>query len=218
MLAAKSHSEQHDSDSLLIRNMQALMQHHNLNEAKLARIADIPQPTLHKILAGKTTDPRISTLKILADYFNTSVDDLYMGVSKTSLARTTAHVQSIPVISWQDCGKGLHFIHRLTPAQWHQWLVVEFLEKHLYALTTKPSMESAFHIGTTLIIDPLKTPKDGDLVIIHYPNSQEATLRKLTIDGPNQLLAAIHPNLRSDELTPEIKLLGIVIQARYTYS
>lgn len=78
-------------------------------------------------------------------------------------------------------------------------------------------MEPIFSVGTILIVDPQKKAKDGDLVVVYYPNSQEGTLRKLTVDGPNQLLAPLNPSLPSDELNDKTKILGIVIQSRYTY-
>lgn len=205
------------TESSLIDNLNSLMQYHKLHEASLARITNIPQPTLHKILTGKTADPRISTLKILADHFNTSIDELYVGNGKPGITQAKSETQSIPIISWEECIKGSGYFNILLPANWHQWLVVDMLDKRLYALTTKPCMELIFAIGTVLVIDTQKKPKDGDLVIVHYPNSQEATLRKLTIDGLNQLLAPINPHLSSDKITNEIKILGVVIQSRYTY-
>lgn len=217
MLAEQCSLENKTDNSLLIRNLHALVLHHNLNEAKLARITNIPQPTLHKILTGKTTDPRISTLKILADYFNTSVDELYTGVGKPGITHPQRDTQSVPIISWGECTKGANFLNGLLPSNWDKWLSVDFIGKRLYALVSKPSMEAIFPIGTVLIIGPQKKPKDGDLVVVYYPNSQEGTLRKLTVDGPNQLLAPPNPNLPSDELKDDINILGVVIQSRYTY-
>lgn len=36
----------------------------------------MPQPTIHRILTGESTEPRLSTLKPLADYFGVSVSEL----------------------------------------------------------------------------------------------------------------------------------------------
>src|SRR3989338_4542890 len=90
------------SHSTLTEQLQQLIATQGLNEADLARKTNIPQPTLHKILAGKTADPRASTLKILADYFNISVDQLISGTSLHQRLALT-ETQSVPIISWQDC-------------------------------------------------------------------------------------------------------------------
>lgn len=42
----------------------------------LARQLDIPPPSINRILSGQITDPRCSTLILLADYFDVSIDDL----------------------------------------------------------------------------------------------------------------------------------------------
>lgn len=211
------HSNDNTDSSPLISNLRTLMQRHNLSEAKLARVTNIPQPTLHKILAGKTSDPRISTIKILADYFETSIDDLYTGIVKSDTATVQHDKTSVPVISWQDCVRENSFLDRLSHSNWEAWLSSDFTKKHLFALITKPSMEPLFSKGTILIIDSQKNPKDGDLVVVYYSNSKEGTLRKLTIDGPNVLLVPLNTNLPSDNLNDNIKILGVVCQSRNTY-
>src|SRR5579863_6988609 len=65
----------------LTDNLRHLMQLKDISEAALARKTAIPQPTLHKILAGKTNDPRASTLKALADFFEISIDELLTGIA-----------------------------------------------------------------------------------------------------------------------------------------
>jgi len=42
----------------------------------LARELKIPPPTINRIIAGQVLDPRCSTLVLLADYFDVSIDQL----------------------------------------------------------------------------------------------------------------------------------------------
>lgn len=204
------------SNAVFIANVRHLMNTRNISEAELARQTQIPQPTLHKILAGKTTDPRISTLQILATYFGITVDELFTGAKAYGLT-THPEIQSIPIISWTDCIQEKSLLDHLNPSNWEQWLVIEHLAKQPYALISKPCMEPRFPKGTALIIDPDTSPKDGDLIVVHYPNTTEATLRELSIDGPIQLLIPISPDHEKDKLTNEIKILGVVLQSRFSY-
>ena len=64
------HSHLSQQQSQLLKNLYMFMQRHSVTEAQLARATEIPQPTIHKILSGKTTDPRISTLQSIANYFS----------------------------------------------------------------------------------------------------------------------------------------------------
>ena len=217
MTAAKSRVLSLSPKSLLISNLKTLMRTHNINEATLARETQIPQATLHKILSGKTSDPRISTLKVLADHFMTSLDDLYIyDMSQGIHEKKSAN--SIPIISWQDCINSPAFIESLTTTNWEHWLVMDrVLHKSSYALSSKPCMEPRFPRGTILTVDPEILPDDGDLVIVHYPDTSEATLRELSQDGPVKMLLSYNQNISPEQLTKKIKIIGTVIQSRFTY-
>ncbi len=201
---------------VFIANLKYLMNKHQINEAKLSRATLIPQATLHKILSGKTADPRISTLHTLANYFNISVDELF-GKSASSEIRQTQHTaKSIPLISWGECIKGPNFIQNLTPINWNNWLTTDSQADNLYALTTKPSMEPYFPKNTVLIIDPDASAQDGDLIIVLYPNIDEATIRELSLDGPQKKLLSINSNQEFDTWDKHI-ILGVVTQSRFFF-
>jgi len=200
-------------EQVLIENVRALLKLRKMNEAELARQANVPKPTLHKILAGSTEDPRISTLQAIAHVFDMTVDELY----SPNVTRNTQHkieVQPIPVISWSDCLKGKAFVEELTAASWKKWLVISNTKKGLYGLSSKASMESQFPIGTVFVIDPQGVPGDGDLVVVKYPNSEEAALRELSVDGPIKLLLPMNDYAEREKLTSDVQILGTVVHSR----
>lgn len=216
MVAASSQQHQLSEDEILISNLRQLMYNARVSEAELARQTKIPQPTLHKILAGSTTDPRISTLRLLADFFHLSVDDLYTPNIDSS-PQTKAQTQSVPIISWSDCIKSSSYLKQLSPANWQDWLVTEPLGENVYGLTSKPSMEPHFPRNTILIINSKLIPTDGDLVVVHYAGTEEATLRELMVDGPSKLLIPLSSNANKDILDENIKILGVLIQSRFSH-
>ena len=58
-------------------NLQRLMAMHAIHSgSELARQLSIPPPSINRILSGQVTDPRISTLILLADYFDVGIDQL----------------------------------------------------------------------------------------------------------------------------------------------
>lgn len=203
-------------DDILITNLQQLMLQRGINEADLSRQTNVPQPTLHKILSGKTADPRISTLKTLADYFKLSIDDLYLGVLLQEGMATNKR-QSAPIISWEDCTIP-NYVATLSPTNSSDWVTLDTTKnKSLYALATKPCMVPRFPKGTLLIIDPELQPVDGDLIVVHYTNTTEATLRELVVDGPTKLLISLQHNAVPEDLTNDINILGTLIQSRFSY-
>ena len=198
MAISKKASNEHNKNQMFIDNVKQLMQKRNIKEAELSRLTRIPLTTLHKILSGKTTDPRISTLQSLANYFAATVDELYTGIQDKS---QHPEIQSIPILSWNDCVKGKNFIKDLTPSNWSEWITSEYSAPHTYGLISKLSMEPRFPRGTTLIIDPELRPDDGDLIVVVYPDTDTATLRQLFADGPNRSLLSIGPNPSQKKLS-----------------
>jgi transcriptional regulator with XRE-family HTH domain len=55
--------------SILIDNAQ-------ITEAHLARMVGMPRATINKIRSGKILNPKSSTLNLIAQYFNVTVDQL----------------------------------------------------------------------------------------------------------------------------------------------
>jgi transcriptional regulator with XRE-family HTH domain len=207
------------SSDLLANNLRRLSQDIGINEAELARRTKVPQPTLHKILSGETEDPRVSTLKELADFFSTTIDDLLTGT--TSIARLkrlySPEVHQVPIISWEECLDATSVIAELSPGNWSKWVVSTAAGKGSYALYSKPSMEPSFQKDTILVIQPDLKPKDGDLLIVHYPDIQEAALRRLLLDGPVKLLLSVSAKDHCDRLVEGIFILGVVVQSIYSY-
>lgn len=199
----------------LVSNIKQLMQNLGIREAELSRLTSIPLTTLHKILSGKTIDPRVSTLQALADYFDTTIDELYSGVLEN---KTQPKLHSIPILNWEDCFQSKHCIKNLTPSNWNSWLTTEYLAPNAYGLTSKLSMEPRFPRGTTLIIDPELQAEDGDLVVVIYPSTEDATLRQLLKDGPNQSLLSIDGDPIKENLSEDIQIVGVVIESKFTWS
>ncbi len=204
-------------ENTLVEHLRKLMFENKINEAELARQTNIPQPTLHKVLTGKTADPRISTLQILANYFQLSVDVLLSGDTNFS-GHSTPHIesQSIPILTWSNCLDVKNMIQTISPSNWDSWLVIEYLTDYAFGLKTKPSMEPRFPKGSILIIDPDLTPQDGDLVIVHFPQTSEATMREIIIDGPIQQLMPLNEG-ETCELVPDIDIIGVLTYSRFAH-
>jgi SOS-response transcriptional repressor LexA len=201
------------SDSVA-HNLRRLMSINKVSEAEVSRQTHIPQPTIHKIVSGKTTDPRASTLIALADYFKISIDELVTGVE---LKRQASKTTSIPIISWSECINAQSILETITHSNWDKWVVTQSLSEACYAVLSKPCMEPRFPVGTALVIDPTMKPEDGDVVLAHYANTSEATLREISIDGPTVLLTTLYGNTPPHEMTTDIAIKGVLIRSIFSY-
>lgn len=62
--------------STIAKNLKLLKKKKGLSQSDLCKKANLAYHTIAKIEAGSTTDPRISTLKKIADALNVSIDTL----------------------------------------------------------------------------------------------------------------------------------------------
>jgi len=58
------------------KNIKKLRKAKNLSQDKLSKLADISHATIIKIESGATYNPRVETLKNIADALGVSIDDL----------------------------------------------------------------------------------------------------------------------------------------------
>lgn len=57
-------------------NLRQLMRARGISENQLSRDANVAQPTIHRIVAGHTEDPRDRTLRPIAEWFGVTVEQL----------------------------------------------------------------------------------------------------------------------------------------------
>ena len=62
--------------SIIAKNIKKYRKKKGISQDKLSKLADITYNTLIKIESGATYNPRVETLKQIADALNVGVDDL----------------------------------------------------------------------------------------------------------------------------------------------
>lgn len=206
----------------LAKNLTNLMKIHNTNESELARQLNITYNTIHRLVTGTTTDPKLSTLQQLADHFNLSLDSLLS--KQLNLYPSPENHYRVPVISWDDA-QVKHFFAQFNPEQWEKWIPVatnnkKLIDKHCYALESTRSMQPRFPLGTLFILKPNEVPMDGDLILVRFKDDQALSLRELIIDSPDWQLCPIIPgskNLLLDRSKMEIIAVVVLtlIQTRH---
>ena len=198
--------------SKLAINLEALLKAKNLNASRVAQKLGIPMMTIRRLLSGETTDPRISTLKLIADYLEVSVNSL---VEDNQAVLEKPAYQSrpflVPILDWQTAEKW-RTLQNLD--SWPHWQPVAGYEKDLinqnsFALRSRPSMYPRFPNGTIFIINPDIVPADGDIVLVKL-NNGELTLRELVIDPPEwKLYPVVTGSAILNYLVHEHRILGV---------
>lgn len=178
----------------IAETLNNLLKSHNLNVNQLAQELNIPMMTIRRLVLGKTTDPRISTLKLIADYFNITIDSLIEWNNYEMIKSSReASPHFVPILTW-DTVQNIKTIKELDLSNWKNWQPISLANNaftigaNSFALESKPSMYPRFPQETLFIIDPNVHPADGDTVLVKIKESNEITLRELTIDPPEWLL------------------------------
>ena len=180
----------------LAKNLHMLLHEHRLSKAELAQALDLPVMTINRIVSGETADPRLSTLKLIADYFNIPIDFLIGDMGHQPINLTNKHMpQFIPVMDWKTITLAPS-IKEIDLAGWKEWHPVALgnhsvLSPHAFALESRPSMQPRFPVGTLLFIEPDETPCDSDIVLVKMKKEGELSLRELIIDPPKWQLQPI---------------------------
>lgn len=196
---AKDNAERLCKQKLIAKNLSALLKQNNLTPTQLAQILGIPMMTIRRITSGETEDPRVSTLKMIADYFKVSIDIL-IGKELKNSPFSSKKVKSyiVPKITWENLHK-LKSSDEFNSNDWNEWQSLSLNEndsisKKAFALESRPSMYPRFPKGTIFIIDPDIKPTDADIVLIRLKDNNQFTLRELIIDPPNWRLAPLVPD------------------------
>lgn len=199
----------------LSENLLRLLKLHNTNESELASRLNITYNTIHRLVAGTTTDPKLSTLQQIAEHFDISLDTL-LSNSRLNPRATTDTPHLIPVLSWENI-QTLNFFNTFNSETWTKWIPVVTTEKNMingacYALESTRSMQPRFPIGTTFIVKPLEPPVDGDIVLVRFAGDQSVSLRELMIDSPEWQLHPTIPGSKSLVLERgKVDIIGVVI-------
>ena len=189
-----------ENKTIFLNNLSFLMKKNQINTSQLSKKTGIALMTLQRIVTGETTDPKLSLLIKIASYFNIGLESLlYKDVSVLNFESKDSNfvTKDVPVFSFDDLAKNID-IKQITSENWKKWqtIMCESSVKdnnRLFALESLPSFSPRFRQGNLIVLDPTLKPRDHDIILVKFKNTNEYTLRDLKIDPPNWQLHPIIP-------------------------
>lgn len=192
------------NNTLLQRNIQNLVISSGLPEAEVARRAGVKQTTLHRIVSGKTTNPRAASLELLADYFNCKVKDFFSDKARTN---------EVPLISWTHAAL---LDPKNSLSEQKAICSVDVSSSAFAVKMNDSSMDMVIQESAILIIDPCREAVDRSLAIVYLNKDEKILCRQLIIDGVDVYIKPLSLNLFNAnviKLTSKDKILGILVQS-----
>ncbi len=146
----------------LSRTLKRLLFEKDMKPADLARALNIPSPTIHRLVTGKSTRPYESSLKPIADFFSIDVDQL-LGEKPLSSENpgeppsipSAQSIKTISILSWENVSD-----FKSSRKESHKQIAVSGnINDDCFALIMNDhSMTPLFPKKTILIFDPNKKP------------------------------------------------------------
>ena len=195
--------------------MKTLMSEQRLTSSELARQTGIGQPVVHRMMSGKSSNPKVKTLRPIADFFEISISQL---IGDEPLSFKKAIYKEVPVLEWDSIEdyKG----DRSSLVEGHEVVSTDRdVSDRAFALRIQDStMLPRFPEDAAIIIDPAKQPENRDFVIMKLKGQKRATFKQFLIDGDDVYLKPLSNDFDTIKLTDgEFECLGVMVQTRIDY-
>ncbi|WP_448885120.1 LexA family protein [Citrobacter telavivensis] len=164
--------------------------------------------------------PGGESLAKLAKYFNTSIDYILYGTEFEGNLITK--MRRIPVISWVQAGQFTESKAAEFFSEVDKWVETSLrIGDSSFALEVKgDSMTNPYGLptipeGATVIVDPDAEPLHGKIVVARLDGTNEATIKKLVIDGPQKFLVPLNPRYPNISINGNCLIIGVVKGVQY---
>lgn len=170
------------STDQLIANIALLMQRKGVaNVTELAKSTKIPQPTMHRLIAGDIQEPKYALLKRIADYFKVKVEELMekdLIVLKPECNVNSPpellHFTKVPVVGGAQLGNGGHWVNLQYPVGYGDGFINwPTKDPSAYALRCSgDSMKPRIKDGEYVVVEPGHGYLPGDEVLVITKDEQ----------------------------------------------
>ncbi|EBW4446343.1 LexA family transcriptional regulator [Salmonella enterica subsp. enterica serovar Arechavaleta] len=164
--------------------------------------------------------PGGESLSKLAKYFNTSIDYILYGTEFEGNLITK--MRRIPVISWVQAGQFAECKAAEVFSEVDKWVETSLrIGDSSFALEVKgdsmtnPNGLPTIPEGATVIVDPDAEPLNGKIVVARLDGTNEATVKKLVIDGPQKFLVPLNPRYPNISINGNCLIIGVVKGVQY---
>ncbi|MFT3741537.1 MAG: S24 family peptidase [Gammaproteobacteria bacterium] len=191
-----------------------------MKPADLARAVNLPPPTIHRIITGKSSKPYKSSLEPIANFFSVSVEEL-TGIMEAehkdvNLCKNKGREIKIPLICWYLIEN--YLIPPLSEVK-DSLMISQGSSRSFATIMPDSSMEPLFPKNCILILDPAIKPLDRSYVLVKLSNGS-LTFRQILIDADYKYLKPLNPELSTLKLRileKEDTILSCLTESRTSY-
>lgn len=186
-------------------------------QAELARRMGIKQPSLWAIENGETQEVKYSTVLKLSQATG-KPPEFFTGIADQNTSDAVNFLGRVPVISWVQAGKKNTVTDPFPPGAAEEWEETTVaVSNGTFALRVRGDSMVApdgtgFPEGAIIIVDPALEARNGDYVVVRFQDTDEATFKRLVVDGPMKLLKPLNPSYPTIQVSEDARLAGVVVE------
>jgi SOS-response transcriptional repressor LexA len=195
-------------------NLNLLMAEVHISADELARRTGLPASTIKKIRNRYNPNPTLTTLLPLARYFLVTLGQLVGNEPlpaeriKGIYLENVDVMRHVPILSWLESLDSSH-----VKTQSHATITTEHdYSQQVYALIVEEDDWENLVKGTALIIDPTLTAEHRDFALVYKEGQSVPTLKQILYDEGQIYLKSVVQGYNIVLLTPEHKILGVVVE------
>ncbi len=161
--------------------------------------------------------PNGDALIKLAKFFNTSEAYILYGIPAKSSDSVISTIQRIPILSYVQAGQFTDYPPENIFSEDLDYVETGIkVSPNSFSLIVKgDSMTNPLGMpsipeGALVIVDPAVEPLSGKFVVARLSGSNEVTIKKFIIDGPNKFLLPLNPQYPSIPINGNCEIIGVV--------
>jgi SOS-response transcriptional repressor LexA len=197
------------------------MEKKKINASELGRNIKLAQPIIHRLLTGKNVNPKLATIRPIADYFDVTISQLIgeeMLVLDDEVSQGSTWKQ-VPVLAWSDISSVVNGERNVIVSE--QVSTDARVSESAYAVVIENTgLEPHFPKGAKVVVEPMRKPTDSDFVVVIAAEAGDAHIRQVVSDGADSYLKSLNPALSKMNmvrLEEAKKILGVVVQVKLYY-
>jgi SOS-response transcriptional repressor LexA len=214
MLALRGEIAMSELSSIL----KTMMGQVKITVTELARQTGIGQPVIHRMASGETDNPKVLSLRPIAQFFDLNLSQL---VGDEPLPRDRIpgthnpfyrRWSRLPLLSWEQA---IHWPELKLPQETVSYIATEAaVSENAFAVRMEDNtMNPRFAKDTILVIEPSLTAQDNDFALVYVKGDPKTQFKQVLFDGTSLYLKPLNPDFEVKHVTEEYRILGVMVQA-----
>lgn len=114
---------------------------------------------------------------------------------------------AVSIVDWDDSDTG-EWISVYSPAAGSRTFALRVRDDSM----VNPTGDRSYPVGSLIVVDPDKSAKSGDRVVVRLAHAPEAIFKQFVFDGQHRWLVPLNTRYAPEKMPVDAEIVGVVIQ------